>query len=187
VSRARFIAQAAAIAAIYAALTLVTFRFLHLLAWGPVQLRLSEAVTVLAFFTPAAIPGLTAGSVFANLFAAVATGNPMVLFDVVLGSLGTLLGASWTWRFRSRTWLGLLGPVVTNALIVPTYLPLVMRSFGLTEIPVLGLSLAGSWLPIYLALVASVAIGEALVLYGLGLPLLIALRRCGFAPREVKP
>jgi hypothetical protein len=60
-------------------------------------------------------------------------------------------------------------------------LPLLLRSFGLTEIPLFGLSLSGSWLPLYLSLVVSVAIGEAAVMYGLGLPLLIALRRLGLA------
>lgn len=180
-SRARYIAQAGMIAAVYGALTIITIQFLNWFAWGPVQFRLSEAVTVVAFFTPAAIPGLTAGSVVANLYAYATTGNPLLLFDVVLGSLGTLLGAWWTWRFRSTIWLGLLGPVVTNALIVPTYLPLLLRGFGLSEIPILGLSLSGSWLPLYLALAASVAVGEAAVMYGLGLPLLLALRRLGLA------
>ena len=169
------------IAAVYGALTILTIQFLGGLAWGPIQLRLSEAVTVVAFFTPAAIPGLTIGSVVANLYAFATTGNPLSLFDVVLGSVGTMLGAWWTWRFRSTTWLGLLGPVVTNSLIVPLYLPLLLRSFGLTEVPGLGLSLSGNWLPLYGALVASVAIGEAVVMYGLGLPLLIALRRLGLA------
>jgi len=181
VSRTRSIAQAGMIAAVYGALTILTIQFLGGLAWGPVQFRVSEAVTVVAFFTPAAIPGLTIGSAVANLYSFATTGNPMALFDVVLGSFATLLGAWWTWRFRSRTWLGLLGPVVTNSLIVPAYLPLLLRSFGLTAIPVLGLSLSGSWLPLYLALVASVAIGETAVMYGLGLPLLIALRRLGLA------
>ncbi len=180
-SRTRSIAQAGMIAAVYGALSVITIQFLGGLAWGPVQFRVSEAVTVVAFFTPAAIPGLTIGSVVANLYAFATTGNPLSLFDVVLGSLGTLLGAWWTWRFRSKTWLGLLGPVVTNSLIVPTYLPLLLRSLGLTEIPVLGISLSGSWLPLYLSLVVSVAIGEAAVMYGLGLPLLIALRRLGLA------
>lgn len=175
--------RASLIAAAYAAATILTLRFLHVLAWGPVQFRVSEALTVLAFLTPAAIPGLTAGSVLANLFALAASGNPAVLADVVLGSLGTMLGAWWTWRFRSRTGLGLLGPVVANALVVPTYLPFLLRSYGLTEVPVLGWSLGGSRLPLYLELVLTVGIGEAAVVYGLGLPLLLVLRRSGLAGR----
>lgn len=178
--RSRSTAPAVKIALIYAVLTILTFQFLHILAWGPVQFRVSEAFTVVAFLTPAAIPGLAAGSVIANLLACVVTGNALLLFDVVLGSLGTLLGAWWTWRFRSRTWLGLLGPVVTNALIVPTYLPILLRSFGLTEIPEWGFFLSGNPFTVYLVLVASVGIGQAVVLYGLGWPLLLLLRRSGW-------
>ena len=66
-SRTRFIAQAGVIAAVYGALTWLTLAFGGALAWGPIQVRVSEAVTVLALFTPAAIPGLTIGSIIANL------------------------------------------------------------------------------------------------------------------------
>jgi uncharacterized membrane protein len=179
-SRSRYIAQAGVIAAVYGGLTWFTLAFGGILAWGPVQFRVSEAATVLAMFTPAAIPGLAIGSVVANLLNPLAVW-PFSILDVVFGSLGTLLGAAWTWRFRRTTWLALLGPVLTNALIVPAYLPLLLKSFGLTEVPVLGLSLSGSWLPLYLVFALSVAIGQAVVMYGLGLPLLIALRRLGLA------
>jgi uncharacterized membrane protein len=181
VSRARYIAQAGVIAAVYGALTMLTIQFLQGLAWGPVQFRISEAFTVVAFFTPAAVPGLALGSVAANLYAFMTTGNPVQLLDVVFGSLGTLLGAWWTWRFRKVVWLGLLGPVMTNALIVPAYLPVMLRSFGLTNVPILGISLQSSWLPLYLVFAVSIAIGEAVVIYGLGWPLLAALRKLGLA------
>ena len=180
-SRTRYIAQAGVIAAVYGALTMLTVQFLQGLAWGPVQFRVSEAFTVVAFFTPAAVPGLAIGSVAANLYSFLTTGNPVQLFDVVFGSLGTLLGAWWTWRFRKVTWLGLLGPVVTNALIVPAYLPVLLRSFGITEVPLLGLSLQGSWPVLYAVFAASIALGQAVVVYGLGWPLLAALRRLGLA------
>jgi hypothetical protein len=107
------------------------------------------------------------------------------VLDVVLGSLGTLLGAVWTWRFRGRTWLALLGPVVTNALVVAAYLPILLRgiysTLGLPMNPVLGISLTGAWLPLYGVCVVTIAIGQAVVMYGLGLPLLMALRRTGIA------
>jgi uncharacterized membrane protein len=182
VSRTRYIAQAGIIAALYAAFTWITLAYLQGLAWGPVQFRVSEALTVLALFTPAAIPGLTLGSIIANLL------NPGALWplswlDVVLGSLGTMLGAWWTWRFRSKTALALLGPVLSNALIVASYLPILLRAFGLTEVPLLGLSLSGAWLPLYAVMVLSVGIGEALVVYMLGLPLAIVLRKTGAAER----
>jgi len=180
-SRTRYIAQAGVIAAVYGALTILTVQFLQGLAWGPVQFRISEAFTVVAFFTPAAVPGLAIGSVVANLYSFMTSGNPVALFDVVLGSLGTLLGAMWTWKFRKTAWLGLLGPVVTNALIVPTYLPLLLKSFGITEVPLLGISLAGSWPLLYAVFAVSIALGQAVVVYGLGWPLLAALRRLGLA------
>lgn len=178
-SRARSIAQAGMIAAVYGALTLLTVQTLGFLAWGPIQFRVSEAVTVLAFFTPAAIPGLALGSVAANLYSFASTGSPLALLDVVFGSLGTLLGAMWTWRFRASTGLGLLGPVLANALIVPLYLPLLVKGLGLYRIPLLGVDLEGRWLGMYLFGFVTVAIGQALVVYGLGLPLLLALRRLG--------
>jgi len=180
-SRTRYIAQAGVIAAVYGALTILTVQFLQGLAWGPVQFRISEAFTVVAFFTPAALPGLAIGSVVANIYSFMTSGNPVALFDVVLGSLGTLLGAWWTWKFRKVTWLGLLGPVITNALIVPLYLPVLLRSFGITEVPLLGISLQGSWPLLYVIFVISIAVGQAVVVYGVGWPLLAALRRLGLA------
>jgi hypothetical protein len=89
------------------------------------------------------------------------------------------LGAVWTWRFRSSTGIGLLGPVLANALIVPLYLPLLVKGLGLYKLPLLGVDLEGRWLPMYLFGFVTVAIGQAVVMYGLGLPLLIALRRLG--------
>jgi uncharacterized membrane protein len=177
-SRTRYIAQAGVIAAVYGGLTLLMLAYGSVFAWGPVQFRLSEAATVLAFFTPAAIPGLTIGSVVANLLNPQAVW-PISLFDVFFGSLGTLLGAYWTWRFRGIAWLGLLGPVVTNALIVPAYLPAMLRGFGMSTVPLLGLSLTGSWPVLYAIFAASIAVGQAVVVYGLGWPLLAALRRLG--------
>ncbi|HEY5540948.1 MAG TPA: QueT transporter family protein [Coriobacteriia bacterium] len=178
--RTRYIAQAGVIAAVYGGLTWLMLAFGGVFAWGPIQFRLSEAATVLAVFTPAAIPGLALGSVLANLLNPQAVW-PFSALDVVLGSLGTLLGAMWTWRFRSRTWLALLGPIVTNALIVAAYLPIVLKGVGVPMTPVLGISLTGAWLPLYGVLVITIGIGQAVVVYGLGLPLLIALRRTGIA------
>ena len=182
-NRTRTIAQAGMIAAVYGALTLLTVQFLGFLAWGPIQLRVSEAVTVVALFTPAAIPGLAVGSVVANLYTFIATGNPLALLDVVFGSLGTLLGAMWMWRFRGRKMVALLGPVIFNALIVPAYLPLLVKGFGLYKVPFTNIDLEGTWIPMYLFGVVAIGVGEAIVIYGLGLPLSIALERMGLAER----
>jgi len=177
VTRTRYIAQAGVIAAVYAAATILVMQFLNLLAIGPIQLRVSEALTVVAFFTPAAVPGLAVGSVVANLYSFALLGSPLALLDVVFGSLGTLIGAAWTWRFRGNMALGLAGPVVSNSLIVAAYLPWLVKGLGLYEVPLLGVNLEGRWLPMYLFGVVTIAIGQAVVMYGLGLPLLIALKR----------
>jgi len=184
-SRARAVAQAGMIAAVYGGLTLVTVQFLGPLAWGPIQLRVSEAATVLAFFTPAAVPGLALGSVVANLYTLASTGTPVAMLDVVFGSLGTLLGAAWTWRFRSNVSLGLMGPVLANALIVPAYLPIVVKALGLPlyKVPILGINFEGRWLPMYLFGFVTIALGQSIVMFGLGLPLLVALRRLGLQER----
>lgn len=177
-TRTRFIAQAGVIAAVYAVLTVLTMQVLQVFSWGPVQLRLSEAFTVVAFFTPAGVPGLALGTALANMMN-VAMFGPLALLDVVFGSLASAVGALWMWRFRSRTAVGLLGPVLSNALIVPIYLPWLVKGLGLYRLPVLGIDLEGMWVPMYLFGVVAVGIGQAIVVYGLGLPLLVALRRLG--------
>ena len=98
---------AAAVAAIYAVLTLT----LPIPQYGGVQLRVAEAMTLLPFLFPAAIPGLTVGCFLANLL-----GSPMVL-DWVVGTLATLLAALWTGKMPNR-WLAALPPVLCNAAIV---------------------------------------------------------------------
>ena len=175
--RTRYIAQAGMIAAVYAALTLLCIMLLQGLAWGPIQFRLSEALTVLAVLTPAAIPGLTAGCVIANLFALVLNGTGALgMLDVVFGSLATFLGALWCWKLRSHPVIALLGPVIANAFIVPAYLPLMLQGLGYYTIPFTTISLDGAYLPMYLFGVIATGIGEAAVVYILGLPLLRTLR-----------
>ncbi len=173
--RSRYVAQAGVIAAAYAACTLVIIQ--NPLGFGPVQLRLSEALTVVALFTPAAIPGLTLGSVVANSF--MLASFPLAWLDVVFGSLGTLLGAIWTWRMRRRPWLALAGPVVANAVIVPAYLPAMLASAGFYRIPALGIDVQGSWLLMYLFGVVAILIGQSIVVYGLGMPLASLLKKAG--------
>jgi uncharacterized membrane protein len=174
--RARQVAQAGVIAAVYGALTFVVIQLGSVLSYGVVQFRISEALTVVALLTPAAIPGLLIGSALANL-SSVAAFGAIGLLDVVFGSLGTLLGALWSWRFRRRTAIALLGPVIFNALIVPAYLPLMLGAYGITTVPLLGITLASSWPVLYLAGVVGVGVGQAVVVYGLGWPLLLVLRR----------
>ena len=106
-----FMTQAAMIAAVYVILTFLVNALG--LASGAVQIRFSEALTVLPFFTPAAIPGLFIGCVLSN------TLTGCVPLDIVFGSLATLLGALGTYRVRKYKWLAAVPPVLANTLIVP--------------------------------------------------------------------
>lgn len=183
-ARTSFIAQAGLIAALYAALTCVALLLLQGLVWGPIQFRISEAVCVLALFTPAAVPGLTVGCALANLVALAANGTGALgLLDVVFGSVATLLGAIWCWRLRRRPALAIAGFVAANALIVPAYLPIVLQGIGWYTVPFTSISLDGAYLPMYLFGLVATGAGEAAVMYLLGLPLSRALRGRVRAPR----
>ena len=135
--RSSYIAQAGVVAALYAVLTIIMLQLPGALGWGLIQLRLSEALTVVAALTPAAIPGLWLGAIVANAFMLPQVG-PVAFLDVIFGSTATLLGAIWTWRFRERRPVALLGPVIFNALIVPAYLPFVLVGLGIYEVPFWG-------------------------------------------------
>jgi len=103
-----------AIAALYVVLTQVAQAFG--MASGAIQVRLSEALTILPCFSLAAVPGLTVGCVLANLLTGCAA------WDVVFGSLATLLGAIGTRLMRKRPMIAWVSPVVSNAVIVPLVL-----------------------------------------------------------------
>lgn len=177
-ARTTYVAEAGLIAAVYAACTLVALLLLQGLAWGPVQFRISEALTVLAVLTPAAVPGLTIGCVIANLAAMVINGTGALgLLDVVFGSAATLIGALWCRKFAENPKVAMLGPVLANAIIVPAYLPILLQGLGFYTIPFTTISLDGAYLPMYLFGLVATGIGEAAVIYILGTPLLAALRR----------
>lgn len=111
-----YITNAAAVAALYVVLTYISNLFG--LANGAVQLRLSEALTVLPYFMPAAIPGLTLGCLISNIV----TG--CMLTDIIFGTLATLIGAVGTFlvskiRFSHSEYLAPLPPIVSNSIIVP--------------------------------------------------------------------
>lgn len=117
-----FLAQGGMVAALYVALTLIAS--VMGLASGQIQLRLSEALTILPCFFPAAVPGLFVGCLLANLL----TG--CVLWDVAVGSLATLLGALGTRLLRKSRWLAVLPPIVSNILLVP---PVLAWAYGVEE------------------------------------------------------
>ena len=137
------------IAALYAAITLL----FQAISFGPVQFRISEALTMLPALLPQAIPGLTIGCLIANL---IGSGS---VWDIVFGTLATLLAALCTRRLRKNLWLAALPPVVLNAVIVGVVLSLTFADTLL--FPTMG----------------SIALGEAVVVYALGVPMLLALRR----------
>lgn len=154
-----FICQAGIIAALYTVLTLISAVFG--LASHEIQIRISEALTVLPLFTPAAIPGLTLGCIVSNLL----TG--CMPLDVLFGSLATLLGALGAYligmaaRKTDSIFLRVFIPfpnVVTNTLIVPWVLKLVYEFDG--AVPYFMLT---------------VGIGEIISGVVLGLPLLFML------------
>ena len=105
-----FITQGAMIAALYVVLC-VAFAPI---SYGEVQLRVAEALTILPYFTPAAIPGLFIGCIISNLM------GGGIMLDVIFGSLATLIGAVGTYMLRKATpWVAPLPPIAANALIVP--------------------------------------------------------------------
>ena len=135
-ARILFVTQAGLIAALYTVLTCAVGAFG--LANGAIQLRLSEALCVLPFFTPAAIPGLTLGCLLSNLI----TG--CIWQDVVFGTIATLLGALGAAALRRLPWLLPLPTVLANTVIVPCVLaygyrmeeglPYLMLTVGIGEI-----------------------------------------------------
>lgn len=173
-----YLARVGVIAAVYAACTLIALLFLGSLAWGPIQFRVSEALCVLALFTPAAIPGLTLGCVIANVMNIVISGTGMLgMLDVVFGSLATFAGALFTWKMRRHPLVALAGPVLANALIVPAYLPLLLQGVGFYTIPFTTISLDNSWLFMYLFGLVTTGVGEAVIMYVLGYPLARSLAK----------
>ena len=153
--KVKYLVQAAVIAAAYAAISYSGFAF----AYGPLQFRYSEALIAFAALTPAAIPGLTIGCMISTL------GSTYQMFDIIFGSLATLLAALFAYLFRNVRFkrlpvLSLFGNVIFNALIISGMIQLVSQT------PVL------FWLS-FLQIFAS----EAIASYALGLPLFVILEK----------
>ena len=159
-NRSRQLSHAAIIAALYAVLTHMQNLLLPNSASFAIQMRLSEALCVLAFFTPAAIPGLTIGCLLFNL-----TFSGALPLDFLVGSLATWLAAqgmwlSRNWKVRGVPLLGLLLPAMTNAILVGWELTVYIGGgFGINAL--------------------YVALGEIAVLLTLGTLLYLAIRRRG--------
>ena len=129
-----FIVQAAAIAAIYVVLTVVFAP----LSVGEVQVRFAEALTVLPFFTPAAIPGLFVGCIIGNFL------GGAIPLDILCGSIATLIGALGSYALRKHKLLLPVPPIAANTVIVPFVLyygygvnlpiPFMMLTVGIGEV-----------------------------------------------------
>lgn len=151
---------AAMVAALYAVMGY--FGNIFGLTFGPVQFRFAEALTVLPFLFPSAVPGLFVGCVIVNLL------SPYGPLDIVVGSAATLLAAVWTGRVRHR-WLAPLPPVICNTVLVGL-------TIGLAEADGFTAALPAAWLLNGL----SVGVGELGVCCVLGMLLLEVLPRIGY-------
>ncbi len=164
-----YVTQAAVIAALYAALTYAASVFG--VAYGSVQFRFSEAMTVLAAFTPAAIPGLSIGCFIGNL------GSPMGILDIVLGTLATFLAAYFTYAARKMG--GKLSFIA--APLFSTFFNALLIGVEIAVFLPEGISWAG-----FAVSALQVGAGELAVCCILGIPLRLVLDKSGAAKRIFK-
>lgn len=143
-----FITQAAVIASLYTVLVLV-FQYS---SFGPIQFRIAEALTVLPYFTRAAIPGVTLGCLISNIIFGAD------ILDIVFGTLATLIGAILSYKLRWNKFLVPIPPIVVNAMVIP----FVLKYAYFEADPIL-------WL------ILSVGAGQVVAAGVLGLVLLFAL------------
>ena len=148
----KMLTTSAMIAAVYLVLTLI----FYVTSFSPMQSRLAEALTVLPYFTPLAIPGLFVGCILSNIIGGYG------IWDVVIGSLATLLSAYLTYKLAfkkpKRKWLAPLPPVLINAVVVGVELSLLAQA------------------PLF-ATMLSVGIGQVIACYVLGYPLMLLIEK----------
>ena len=157
----RQLVRGALIAALYATLTLIALATpFGSLYFSNIQVRLPEMLTVLPAFTTAAIPGLFVGCLVTNILG-LAFNLGCGIYDVIFGSLATLIAAWMSYKLRRHPWLVPLPPVLVNALVVGTMLHFVLQ------------------MPWIFSMI-SVGIGQAVACYCLGIPLQMALKK--YAP-----
>ena len=150
---AKRIALSAMIAALYAGLTFV----LAPISYGPVQFRISEALTLLPFCLPAAVPGLFIGCLVANIIGGYG------IIDILCGSAATLVAAWLTSKMRN-VWLAALPPVAINAVVVGAYVGIISGT------PIL-------WSMLY------IGASQAVICYAIGIPFITYLKRSGIIDR----
>ncbi len=163
-----FIITGALIAAAYAGLTYLSNTFG--LAYGPIQLRVSEVLTILPVFTPAAIPGLTVGCFIANI-------GSFNIADMVFGTFATLLAALLTYMLRdikikNIPLLSMLMPVIINAVIIGFEIALLFLPEGYT---LWGFVISG----------LEVGLGELIVCIAFGIPFYLVVKRYRIFERKI--
>ena len=162
--------KGAMIAALYVALGVVFAP----ISFRAVQMRVAEALTLLPVFSPMAIGGLTLGCALTNFYGMVTGTSILGLLDIFFGSLATLVAAWMTWKLRKITWKGLpilspLPPILVNGVVI-----------GWELMP----AMAGGWnFPIFLTNALSVAAGQLVPCYVLGLVLVYWMQKTGLDQR----
>ncbi len=159
------LAQSAVIAALYLVLTVVSASLN--LAYGPVQFRLSEALTILPVFTPAGIPGLVVGCFISNL------ASPLGIVDIIFGTSATLIAALLSYmlrkiRFMEIPILSFVPPILINALVI---------GFEIAGLTGTGFSFSALNFDVFIASAISVGLGQLVVCFVLGLPLFITIKK----------
>ncbi len=147
----RKLALTGLIAALYVVLTLPFGQ----IAFGPIQFRLAEILTVLPFFTPWAIPGVTLGCLLSNLLFS-------TVYDVLFGTLATLIAAYWTYKCKRILWAP-VPPILVNGLIIGAMLTVLAT--GRFEWGAFGV------------IAAQIAASEFIVCFALGIPFLRSIQR----------
>lgn len=133
------------------------------IAYGPIQFRLAEVLTVFPAFSALTIPGVTLGCFIANLI----NPNNLGQVDIIGGTLATLIAGYFSWLIgKKKKPLGIIPPIVFNGLIVGGYLPFLLVDEGST---VTAQAVGTSML--------SVAGSEAVLLVVLGLPLIAVISK----------
>lgn len=146
-NKLEYLIKAALIGAIYFIITIIFAP----ISYGPIQVRISEALTVLPFLTHAAVPGLFIGCIIANAYGGYG------VHDIVFGSLSTLIAAYLTYKMPSRK-LAPLPPIIINGLVIGTMLHFLL------EVPLI-------------SVILYVSLGQLIACYFMGYPLLVFLER----------
>ena len=148
--KTKYLIQASIIAAVYVAITIAFAP----ISYGYIQVRISEALTILPFFTPAAIPGLFVGCFIANFL------GPLSVADLIIGSSASLIASVLSYKLRHRQILVPLPPVTVNGVMIGAML------YFIYGVPV----------PLWMCM-AFVTVGQIIACYGIGYPLLCFLKK----------